>query len=255
MAPSEAPQRLVVADVTEVLPILRTASATARETDTGWAVTSPGRVEPVPATAVGALPTLPGVGAAGLLVDLDYLDRAAPMGAGGRPQVWIGPDAPADAVARLADVGLTVLAESNAVDRADYEDQTGAALAARYELVTAAFAVLLVLLGLGLVAAVERADRSARGRVLRAQGVPARTLHACGRLLNLWPVLLGVILGPLLALATWVVARPATPVFLDAGWPMALPVVPDLVTLGLVWVGCAVLLVLALAGPWRRAKF
>ncbi|MEV4538075.1 hypothetical protein AB0J82_30265 [Asanoa sp. NPDC049518] len=255
MAPSDAPQRLIVADVTEVLPILRTVSATARETDTGWAVASPGRTEPAPATAIGALPTLPGVGASGLLVDLDYLDRAAPMGEGAAPQVWIGPDAPADAVSRLADAGLIVLGETAAADQAEYEDRAGAALAARYELVTAGFAVLLVLLGLGLVAAVERADRSARGRVLRAQGVAARTLRAATRLLGLWPVLLGVLLGPLLALAAWALAGQATPVFLDAGWPMALPVLPDLVTLGLVWAGCAVLLVLALVGQRRRERF
>ncbi|GIF64542.1 hypothetical protein Ais01nite_25770 [Asanoa ishikariensis] len=255
MAPSDAAQRLVVADATEVLPILRTTSAAARETDTGWAVASPGRAVPAPATAVGARPVLPGVGASGTLVDLDYLDRAAPMGAGGAPQVWVGPDAPADAVSRLADAGLTVLAETVAADRAEYENKAGAALAARYELVTAAFAVLLVLLGLGLVAAVERADRSARGRVLRAQGVAARTLRAATRLLDLWPVLLGVLLGPLLALAAWALAGQATPVFLDAGWPMALPVLPDLVTLGLVWAGCAVLLVIALAAQQRRPKF
>ncbi len=148
-----------------------------------------------------------------------------------------------------------MLGETAAADRAEYADQAGAALAARYELVTAAFAVLLVLLGLGLVAAVERADRSARGRVLRAQGVAARTLRASARLLDLWPVLLGVLLGPLLALAAWALARPATPVFLDAGWPMALPVLPDLVTLGLVWAGCALPFVLALAGQRRRTRF
>ncbi|SNT15450.1 hypothetical protein SAMN05421812_103428 [Asanoa hainanensis] len=255
MAPSNSAQRLVVADVTEVLPILRTTSNIARETDTGWAIASPGHSDPVPATAVGALSTLPGVGGSGTLVDLDYLDRAAPMGAGARPQVWVGPDAPADAVSRLGDAGLIVLGETVAADRAAYEDRAGAALAARYELVTAAFAVLLVLLGLGLVAAVERADRSARGRVLRAQGVAARTLRASARLLDLWPVLLGVLLGPLLALTAWALARSATPVFLDAGWPMALPILPDPVTLGLVWAGCALLLLVALAGLRRRTRF
>ncbi|GIF55907.1 hypothetical protein [Asanoa iriomotensis] len=254
MATSNAPQRLTVADVPEVLPVLRTDSATARETDTGWAVATPGHTEPAPATAVGSLPTLPGVGASGLLADLDYLDRAAPMGAGGRPQVWLGPDAPADALNRLADADLTVLGETAASDRSAYTDRSGAALAARYELVTAAFAALLVLLGLGLVAAVERTGRSTRGRMLRAQGVAAATLRAAARRQSMWPTLVGVLVGPLLAVAAWAVAGPATPVFLDDSWPVALPVLPDPVTLALVWAACLLLVAFTLVGQRRRSS-
>ncbi|HTF06792.1 MAG TPA: hypothetical protein VK659_01315, partial [Asanoa sp.] len=249
---TQVPQRLLVADAPAVLPILRTTAAAAQETDTGWALSSPGRTEPVPADSVGALATLPGLGAAGLLVDLDYLDRAAPMGAGGTPQVWIGADAPDDAIARLADAGLTVLGQTSVHDVANLAALDGAALATRYELVSAGFAVLLVLLGLGLVAAAENADRAARTRVLRSQGVGARTLRSAARHLRLWPTLLGVLLGPPLAVAAWVVANPAIPVFLDADWPLALPTLPDPLTLGLVWAACAVpLLVLALAQRGR----
>ncbi|MEV4617846.1 hypothetical protein AB0J74_03890 [Asanoa sp. NPDC049573] len=251
---SQVPQRLLVADAPPVLPILRTTSATARETDTGWALSSPGRTETVPADPVGALATLPGLGASGLLVDLDYLDRAAPMGAGGTPQVWIGADAPDDAIARLAAAGLTVLTQTSVHDAATLAARDGAALATRYELVSAGFAVLLVLLGLGLVAAAEHTDRAARTRVLRSQGVGALTLRSAARHLRLWPVLLGVLLGPPLALAAWVVANPAIPVFLDADWPLALPTLPDPVTLGLVWAACAApLVVLALFRERRPA--
>ncbi|GIF50146.1 hypothetical protein DFJ67_3192 [Asanoa ferruginea] len=253
---TQVPQRLLVADAPPVLPILRTTSAAARETDTGWALSSPGRTETVPADSVGALATLPGLGASGLLVDIGYLDTAAPMGAGGTPQVWIGPDAPDDAVAQLAAVGLTVLGETSVRDVADLAARDGAALASRYELVSAGFAVLLVLLGLGLVAAAENADRSARTRVLRSQGVPAPTLRSAARHLRLWPVLLGVLLGPPLAIAAWVVANPAIPVFLDADWPLALPTLPNPITLGLVWAACAVpLLVLALVRQRRATAF
>ncbi|GIF72771.1 hypothetical protein [Asanoa siamensis] len=254
MTATDAPQRLVVADVPEVVPVLRTDSATARETDTGWAVVSPGRTEPAPATAIGSRPTLPGVGSSGLLVDLEYLNRAAPMGEGGFPQVWLGPDAPDDAVARLTAAGLTVLDQTVAADHADYADASGAALAARYELVTAAFAVLLVLFGLGLVAAVERTNRAARGRVLRAQGVSARTLRGAARRLRLWPTLVGVIVGPLLAVGTWAVAGPATPVFPDDAWPVPLPTLPDPLTLTIVWgTGAVVLAVLAVTGRGDRS--
>ncbi|MDG4823013.1 hypothetical protein O7635_14255 [Asanoa sp. WMMD1127] len=256
MAAGNAPQRLVVADVPEVLPILRTTSAIARETDTGWAVVSPGRTRPAPATAVGAESTLPGVGASGLLVDLDYLDRAAPMLAGGAPQVWIGPDAPADADRRLAEAGLTVLATHAVGELADHADRSGAALAARYELVTGGFAVLLVLLGLALVAATERAARSARGRVLRAQGIAAPALRAAARRVDLWPVVFGVVAGPLLAVAAWAVAGLATPVFLDDAWPLAMPVLPDPLALAVAWAACAVLpLALAVFRRRRSAPF
>jgi putative ABC transport system permease protein len=251
---TQVPQRVLVADAPPVLPILRTTTAVAQETDTGWALSSPGHTETVPADSVGTLATLPGLGAKGLLVDLDYLDTAAPMGAGGTPQVWIGPDAPADAIARLADVGLTVLGETSMDDVADLAALDGAALASRYELVSAGFAVLLVLLGLGLVAAAENTERTARTRVLRSQGVAARTLRSAARHLRLWPTLLGVLLGPPLAVAAWVVANPAIPVFLDTDWPLALPTLPDPVTLGLVWAACAVpLLVLALFRQRRSA--
>ena len=240
MLTTPQPQRLVVADVPVVLPIVTTTSVGPGETDTGWSVASPGQPAPAPATSVGSRATLPGVGADGTLVDLEYLDRAAPMGAGARPQVWIGHDAPPDAVTRLGAAGLTVLKETSATDRARLAGRDGAALAARYELVTAGFALLLGLLGLGLIAAAEAGDRAARTRVLRAQGVDATTMRAAARRLRLWPILVGVVAGPALAAVAWVAASPATPVFLDAKWPLALPALPDPTTLGLLWVACAV---------------
>ena len=246
-------QRLAVADTPAVLPVFTTTSVTPRETGTGWAVASPGRPTPAPATSVASLPTLPGVGATGMLVDLEYLDRAAPMGPGGRPQVWLAADAPPDALGRLSRAGITALTDTSAAGRARLADRDGAALAGRYGLVTAGFAILLVLLGLGLIAATETRDRALRTRALRVQGLPAATLDAATRRQRVWPVLTGVVLGPLLALAAWAAAAPATPVFLDTGWPLAFPVLPSLPVFGVVWAGGAVSLLAVALVRWRRS--
>ena len=70
-----------------------------------------------PATTAGRAERLPRVGADGVLVDLEYLDRLAREVALVRiAEVWLGPRAPADALDRLRAAGLVLGTERSLAD-------------------------------------------------------------------------------------------------------------------------------------------
>ena len=187
-------QRLLVADTPDTLPAL-TTPATPPTTQQLWSVAAPSGDRAL-AGSVASLPALPGAGAAGLVVDVEYLDRVVPMTAGGQPQVWLSAAAPPDAADRLAAAGIRVVSESRATDAVALADRHGVALAGRASYFAAGFALLLALLGLGLVAGVERRDRADQAAVLRAQGVRGSVLAAAGRRRQLWPLAAALVLGP-----------------------------------------------------------
>ena len=85
---------------------------------------------PVPIRAGPRIPAVPGVGAPGVLVDLDYADRltieTAPTGAG---QVWLSSTAPADIVPRLRAQGLSIVDDVPAARVRRQLDAQGPALA------------------------------------------------------------------------------------------------------------------------------
>ncbi|MFI5908393.1 hypothetical protein [Dactylosporangium sp. NPDC051541] len=177
---------------------------------------SGGRAVPVEPIAA---PLLPGIGARGVLVDLEYADRIA----GGAPraerqQVWLAPGAPADVVDRLRAAGLTIAGEDSLSAADARQDRSGPAAAARYGLLMSVLGLLAAAIALLVIGAVQRRARGEEFVALRRQGVPAAALRAAGRWAALAPILLAALTAALAAAAARAIAHPPIPVYIDA-WP------------------------------------
>jgi len=188
-------------------------------------------------TQVGQPELLPGLGNRGIVMDLEYADRAAVGGTAlAEPQFWLGRQAPADVLDRLAAEGLVVVGDLRVEDRQAALDRDAPAVALWFHLVAAGFGVMLALGGIALVAVVDRAHRLADLRALRAQGLSRRTVGTAARWGQLSVVAAAVPCGVVAALAAWAAVGDALPLVEDAAlaapeWPAAL----------------------AMAGPWAAA--
>ncbi|BAL91717.1 putative permease [Actinoplanes missouriensis 431] len=158
----------------------------------------------IPAAAIARLPVVPMAGRNAVLMDLDLADRLAvdaqPAQA---PQVWLGPDAPADVLQRLADEGLVASGDTSAAQVRERLDRQGPALALTFHVLAGILAALLGAGALVLTIAVDRGRRAGDLAALRAQGLPGRVVRRA----TLWtyPVLVGfaVLVGLLVGAATW----------------------------------------------------
>ncbi|MET7398947.1 hypothetical protein ABZS66_36260 [Dactylosporangium sp. NPDC005572] len=195
--------------------------------------------------------TVPRGGTGGIVVDLDYAQRIAaagrPGGSGDRPEVWLGPAATDRTVDRLRAAGLTVIGDDT-VDRATVRaGRLAPALILLGGLVGAAAILLLGGVTAAVVAAVDRRQRAAERAALRRQGVGRAALRTAGRWSALAPVLVGVPVGLLAAVALRLLAPPPVRPFTDR-WPVTEPAVQPL-ALGVVAVfALAVFAAVALAG-------
>ncbi len=166
---------------------------------------------------VASLPLLPRLGARGVLVDLDYLERTVLFAVRrDRGEVWLGPNAPADAAERLRKAGLAVSGQTGIQASRAALARQGPALALQFHLAAATFGILLALGGLGLVAAVDRRQRAADFRALRQQGLSRRTVGWAAVWGYLAVVLLAAIVGLLAAGVAWLAAGDRLPVFTDS---------------------------------------
>jgi putative ABC transport system permease protein len=250
---SVSSQRLVYTDIPGVLPVLATDATGATQPPEGWRLAIVGRGDRVPARTVATERVLPRLGSKGLIVDLDYLDRDVPIGLNGQAQVWVGPGAPPDVVDRLAAAGVPIMEDQRTPAVVQRASRSGIALATRFYLLAGGVALLLTLLGAGLVTGADRADRVAEGGMLRQQGVSAGVVAGAARRRDLWPIAAGLVAGPLLALAAWVVAGSAVPVFPDVGWPLTPAALPGPLVLLVPLAASAVALLVAVAvGSGRR---
>lgn len=169
---------------------------------------------PVDVDQVAASPAiLPALGAEGTLVDLEYLtDVSTEVSTGGDGQVWLGPHAPADAVARLRAAGLAVTSVRTATQERAALATTGPALGLQFYLGAAGLGMALALGGLVLVAAVDRRRRAEDLRALRNQGLPGKV----ARRVSLWGYLglcLGsAVAGLVAAAAAWYLTGTSLPV-------------------------------------------
>ncbi|MEU4557172.1 FtsX-like permease family protein [Actinoplanes sp. NPDC023936] len=169
----------------------------------GGVITSLGG-DPLPVASVATLPAVPRIGRNAVLMDLELADRLAVDGNGAQaPQVWLGPDAPADIVDQIQAQGLTVVDDTGAAQVQERLDRQGPALALTFHVLAA---VLVTMLGAGalvLTVAVDRDRRAGDLSALRAQGLPARVVRRA----TLWtyPVLVGfaVVVGLLVGVVTW----------------------------------------------------
>jgi putative ABC transport system permease protein len=178
---------------------------------------------PIP-QVVGQVTTLPRLGGAGVLTDLEYLERQTLSG--GRlaePQVWLRPDAPAGITDRLAEQGLVVASDDTVAEARALLDKQAPALAIWYHLLAAAFAVLLGLGGLALMVAVDRRRTTEDMRALRLQGMPGRVVGRAALWSYLPVVGAALVTGAAAAVVAWWLAGDYLPVFVDDSLVLALP--------------------------------
>ncbi|GAA1749755.1 FtsX-like permease family protein [Luedemannella helvata] len=201
--------------------------------------------------------SLPRLGSAGMLVDLEYLSRsAAADNSVNGAEVWLGPAAPADIVAKLRAAGLPVRKELGiAAEEASLAWQ-GSALALWFYVVAAGFGVLLAVGGIGLVAAVDRRRRADDLRYLRWQGLRRRDVRRAALWGNLTVVLAGAVLGLGAAALAWTVAGDQLPIFVDQLVAITPPRWPSPDAVLLPWAAATVLFAVAaaiVAAQLRRA--
>lgn len=203
----------------------------------------------VQAVSAGANTILPFVGSRGSITGLQALTRSAQQLADDANwAVWLGPDAPPDAIERLTAAGITVDGVRTQAERLDQLDREGPALALRLLLVCAVVGSLLAAGALAISVAVTGRRRSYELAALRAVGVPRRSL------------LRGCVLEQALLLGTGlavgvpvglVVARLALPLLPQTSSATLLPLTVDIQTAAVLLftvVTAALLLLTAVVG-------
>lgn len=179
---------------------------------------------PILARVAGSVERMPRLGGRGILVDLEYADRAALGGQVGTEEVWLNTQAPGDVLDRLRAQGVAVRYDRTAVAVRDAFHRQGAALALDVNFFAASAVVFVGVAGMVAVAAVERRERVAAMAALRRQGVPRRAVRGGYG----WLVLVAVLVGGLAATAAWAVARAGQRVFSVERSPVPVPDWPRL---------------------------
>jgi putative ABC transport system permease protein len=203
------------ADVPVPLPVVSTENlgtdATVRGLD----------AHPLRVTGVAVASALPRLGRTGTIVDLEYADLStSDNGAATDPQVWLGPHAPANAVALLAAHGILTIDETRLADARDALDGQGAVLALWYHVFAALLALILTIGTLILVAATDRPPRGAELWALRVQGMSVRTVARAARggyaVITLVAAVGGLAAGAL----AWKLTASALPIYASTDlWP------------------------------------
>ncbi|GAB7043478.1 MULTISPECIES: hypothetical protein [Catenuloplanes] len=183
-------------------------------------------LSPWPVAMVGGLPSLPGLGHNGMLIDYEYATRLIEgSDLNTAYEVWLSPDAPAGLPGELHAAGLTVAAETSVAGRAAQLVAEGPGQSTRLYLAAAVFGLVLALAGALLIVTVERPRRSADLTALRAQGLSAAVVGVASRWDRVVLVLTGVTAGVLLGWLSWTVHHDLLPVFAD-GRPPTVPPLP-----------------------------
>jgi hypothetical protein len=172
------------------------------------------------------LAALPAIGTTGTLVDLEYADRyAIGDGTNAGTQVWLSANAPADALDRIREAGLTPAGEVRAADVRAALDNDGPALGLLFYALVGGLAALLAAGALTLTAAVDRARRIEDLTALRGQGLTVGDLRRA----TLWtyPALaaVAVLTGTLIGLGGWFLTGWALPLATTlpvSRWPSVL---------------------------------
>jgi putative ABC transport system permease protein len=220
--------RVMAVDAPAPLPVIAAGSPDLPQTDD---------VRSLPALSTGNRPVeviaaaagLPGAGAHGYLVDLEYADRLS-----GDPdpatvtQVWLAAGTPSAVVNRLRE-RLQINSEQTVAGRAGELLRQGPGQAVRVQLLAALLGLALAALAIAVIAAVERGRRAAELRALRVQGLPATTAARSGLLGYSWLVLGGVVAGLVAASVSWWATREVLPAFVDGWTATGVPATPRLV--------------------------
>ena len=222
--PARVSPFIAYADRAAPLPVIVAPGALTQTGPTGPVlVDSVGRE--VPLGVVGRATAVPLGGAEGLLVDLASLSRSAQGPADtGTWRVWLGPDAPDDAVARLEAAGLAVDEVTTLAERETLLGREGPALALRLLLVCALAGAALAAGAVAISVAVTGRRRSYELAALRAVDVPRRALVASCVLEQVVLLGIGLVVGVPVGL---LVARLALPLLPRSSGPELLPLLLD----------------------------
>ena len=187
-------------------------------------------------------PVLPAVLDNGVVMDVRYLLSELPgFVTEAQWQVWLGPDAPADAATRLGAVGIHVEHVRTQRARLAQLGRQGPALALLLLVVCAIVGTVLAVGGTAISISASSRRRTYEIAALRAVGVPRRSLFGAGAVEQLLLLGAAAVLG---IPAGWVAARLAMPVipeFADRT-PIALNYVPAVIPTALFAVAFVVLL-------------
>jgi hypothetical protein len=127
-------------------------------------------------TVAGA--SLPRIGSGGVIVDLGTLEGAqtAPTAAVTTAEVWLGPQAPADAIGRLRAAGLQIDQVERSSTLVRQGEHTGPALAYDFMLLATIVALLVAAVGTFSVLAAGGRGRATEMVALEVTGVPRAVL-------------------------------------------------------------------------------
>ena len=159
------------------LPLLATGQAVRPDAGPDAAVLVDGSQQAAPYRQIGTVDLLPAVLDDGALVDVRFVAAQLPDFAQEADwQVWLSPQAPADAVARLKDAGLLVQSVQTEQQRAAGLGRQGPALALLLLVVCAVAGALLAAGATALAVAVSGRRRAFELAALAAVGVRRRSL-------------------------------------------------------------------------------
>ena len=200
----------------------------------------------VPVRSASSATILPVVGDSGVLVDLTALRRSVQqLDDEAHYSVWLGPQAPDDAVDRLTKAGVPVDSVTTAAEREDQLGREGPALALRLLLVCALAGAVLAASAVAISVAVTGRRRSYELAALRAVHVKRRALVAACVLEQGLLLGIGLVVGVPVGL---LVARLALPTLPQTATTTTLPLTVDVQVLAVtVFVVAAAALLVATA--------
>ena len=192
---------------------------------------------------VAEAPVLPVVLDNGMLVDLNYLRSQLPSFEGeARWSVWLGPKAPADAVARLKAAGLVVQSEASTSSRITRLSRQGPALSLVLLLACAVAGAVLAVGAVAISVAASGRRRSFELAALRVVGVSRGALLRANILEQLLLLGSAVVLGIPSGIVAARLTMPAIPLFSDTT-PVPLTYPASLERVGLFGLAFVILLV------------
>lgn len=171
----------------------------------------------VPVAVVGSPAVLPAVLDDGVLVDLPGLREQLPaFDSEASWSIWLGPDAPADAVDRLRAAGLVVEPGASYASRLDELGRQGPALALRLLVACAIVGSILAVGGTAIAIASTGRRRTFELASLRAVGIRRRILLRASILEQLLLLGAALVLGVPAGYLAARLALPSVPEFADA---------------------------------------
>ncbi len=212
----------------------------------------------IPMQQVARLPSLPGLPADAVLLDLQDVDRILPVTADNAtdPAVWLAADAPYDMVAKLRSAGLTVTGITDVAPAVTYLDDQGPSVGSIFYLLSTIGVVLLALGAVVLAASVDRTRRGSELLALRVQGLPSRGVASASVFAYLGLTVMAVIGGLVAGLVSWRLTGSKVPIFADGHtldgmsiWPAWTGMVEPLAA------AAALLLVVSGAAAWDLRTF